>query len=111
MAVWIVGDCTERQIQQLRTSSTDVNIPEVEAAMTTVVSLSYEKWISRWTSHIGRADDVICVPSAATAITTLLVIHNWLSLLANQPYKYLTSFFTTSLSHGFQIGYNPQNSL
>ena len=73
--------------------------------------MSYEEWISRWTSHISSADDVIRVPHAATAVTTPLVISNWLPLLANHPNKKLTSFFTTGISYSFRIGYSPWKSL
>ena len=73
--------------------------------------MSYEEWISRWTSYISSADDVIRVPHAATAVTTPLVISNWLPLLVNHPNKKLTSFFTTGISYGFRIGYSPWKSL
>ena len=79
--------------------------------MTTPVNASYKEWIPRWISHIGQADDPIRVPSAATAVTASLVTRNWISLLANYPNKKLTSFFTTGLSQGFQIGYRPQQPL
>ena len=79
--------------------------------MTTPINTSYEEWIPRWISHIGQADDPIRVPPAAKAVTTPLVTRNWISLLANHPNKELTSFFTTGLSQGFQIGYRPQQLL
>lgn len=79
--------------------------------MTPPVNMSYEEWIPRWISHIGQADDPISVPPAAKAVTTPLVTRNWISLLAKHPNKELTSFFTTGLSQGFQIGYRPQQSL
>ena len=71
----------------------DAHRPEVEAALTTPVTMSYKEWIPRWISYISSADDVIRVLSTATGVTTPLVISNWLYLLANHPNKTLTLFF------------------
>ena len=90
---------------------TEVNIPEIEATMSTPTHLSYEDWIERWTSHLGRTNVVIRVPSTATAVVTPLKTQNWQSCLVSHPNQKLTSFFISDLTHGFRIGYNSQKSL
>ena len=89
----------------------EVNIPEVEATMTTPASMSCEEWLLQWSSHISRTIEAVQVPPTTTAISSPLKIHSWISLLKNHPNKQLTSFFITGLSRGFRIGYKSKKSL
>lgn len=67
--------------------------------------ISYEEWLPRWAAHLSRTEDIIHVPSTATAITTPLQTHIWQQLLANYPNQRLASFFISGLTNGFRIGY------
>jgi len=90
---------------------TEVNIAEVEATMTTSASMLYEEWLLQWSSHISGTSKAVQVPPTATAISSPLKIHSWISLLKNHPNKKLTSFFITGLSQGFRIGYKSKKFL
>ena len=100
-------DCTNHYLS----SPSDVNIPEVEATMTTPMCTSYDNWIPQWKLHISTAKHVAIVPPTAMAITTPLQTNNWISLLRYYPNQELTSFFISGLLHGFRVGYSSQKSL
>jgi len=79
--------------------------------MTTPASISYEEWLLQWSLHISGTSEAVQVPPTATAISSPLKIHSWISLLKNHLNKQFTTFFITGLFQGFRIGYKSKKSL
>jgi len=71
----------------------------------TTACISYEEWLPRWVARLSKTEDIIHVPSTATAIITPLQMHIWWNLLANYPNQRVASFFISGLTYGFRIGY------
>ena len=75
-------------------------------------TLPYSKWLLQWNIHMRSAEDTVRVPPEASHITTLLVSHHWITLLADHPDETLVRFFIVGISSGFRIGFNhPEGTL
>ena len=75
------------------------------------VRCNYDKWISAWTSHLGRAPATVRVPPGATVISTPLRVDNWKRMLTDHPNRPLVEFFINGLPEGFRIGFREQSTL
>ena len=74
------------------------------------VHCNYDKWISAWTSHLGRAPATVRVPPGATVISTPLRVDNWKRMLTDHPNRPLVEFFINGLTEGFRIGFREQST-
>ena len=74
------------------------------------VRCNYEKWISAWSSHLGRTPATVRVPPGATVISTPLRVDHWKRMLTDHPNRPLVDFFITGLTEGFRIGFRDQST-
>ena len=74
------------------------------------VHCNYDKWISAWSSHLGRTPATVRVPPGATVISTPLRVDNWKRMLTDHPNRPLVDFFITGLTEGFRIGFRDQST-
>ena len=74
------------------------------------VRCHYDKRISAWTSHLGRAPATVRVPPGATVISIPLRVDNWKRMLTDHPNRPLVEFFINGLTEGFRIGFREQST-
>jgi len=99
-------------IYQIHLSSTVVSEQHIIGLHTRDIHCNYYDWIPAWTSHMKNQSSNINVPPTATAITSPLIMGNWMEALADHPNRPLVNFFITGVSEGFHIGFKqPPNPL
>ena len=63
---------------------------------------SYKTWLA----HLGGLSETVVVSSVAATVTTPLNINGWQAQLMEYPNRLLVTFFISSLTQGFRIGFN-----
>ena len=76
-----------------------------QPAMLPDICASQHRWLSQWSQHVSRADQLIRVPSLAGYVRTPLDVSAWNQYLSNLSTDPLVQFFIKGISEGFRIGY------